>query len=474
MKKRLLCLLLALTAVFSLVVPAYAEDSAALEERLQQVLDSGSYWQSEARSMLSLINAMRSGDDAWYWDENDAEKIVLTDLEKLSYDYALEQIAMRRAAELVLSFSHTRPDGTSCFSATYEGVSSWAENIAYGYPSAQSAFIAWSEEDYPYAGQGHRRNMLDSDRIAIGIACFYYGGRYYWVQEFGFTNSGIADPLPGAATGSGLSAPKLSSVTNVSGGVQIQWNPVPGADSYRVFYKTGDAGWKKAGDSYYNSFLWTGAKPGTTYSFTVRCLDSSGSYASSYDKTGLSVTTPAASTALAAPTVSVSHAPTGIKVSWNKVSGAAKYKVYYKEAGGSWKAIGSTTATSYTFTAKRGVGGTKYQFAVRCVDSQKNLISTYEASESIQFIGIPQVTVKNVSNGIQVSWNKVSGAAKYKVYYKEAGGSWKAIGSTTATSYTFTAKRGVSGTKYQFAVRCVDSKGSLISSYNASKTITFQ
>ena len=35
-----------------------------------------------------------------------------------------------------------------------------------------------------YEGQGHRRNMLDSEVNAIGIASFTVDNKVFWVQEF--------------------------------------------------------------------------------------------------------------------------------------------------------------------------------------------------------------------------------------------------------------------------------------------------
>lgn len=69
------------------------------------------YGQTEARSMLQLVNAFRTGKDAWYWNEDDKTKTTCKDLSALAYDYELEQMAMLRAAEIALSFSHTRPNG---------------------------------------------------------------------------------------------------------------------------------------------------------------------------------------------------------------------------------------------------------------------------------------------------------------------------------------------------------------------------
>lgn len=145
------------------------------------------YCQTEARSILDMVNDFRTGDDAWYWNSDNTTKTVCTDLSKLSYDYELEKVAMQRAAEIALSFSHTRTNGELCWTAYDEAGYTYTaagENIAAGYTSAQSVFEGWAEEDEDYSGQGHRRNMLSADVTAIGIACVYYNGYYYWVQEF--------------------------------------------------------------------------------------------------------------------------------------------------------------------------------------------------------------------------------------------------------------------------------------------------
>ncbi len=147
------------------------------------------YEQTEARSMLGMINDFRTGDDAWYWNEDDTTKTECTDLSELTYDYDLEAIAMQRAAEIALYYSHTRPNGDDCFSIYEEdgftyGYYAVGENIAAGFMSAEAAFEAWQETDANYSGQGHRRNMLSSDFTAVGISCVVCNGSLYWVQVF--------------------------------------------------------------------------------------------------------------------------------------------------------------------------------------------------------------------------------------------------------------------------------------------------
>ncbi|MCD8014259.1 MAG: CAP domain-containing protein [Lachnospiraceae bacterium] len=159
------------------------------ESTVYEVEVTVTYQQTTARSILDMINELRTGDDAWYWDSDDETVITCDDLSELTYDYELEAIAMQRAAELALFYSHTRPNGSSCFTVLTENGYTYyyaGENIAAGYTSASAVFTGWAEEDEPYSGQGHRRNMLSSKFTSVGIACVYCNGYYYWVQEFAY------------------------------------------------------------------------------------------------------------------------------------------------------------------------------------------------------------------------------------------------------------------------------------------------
>lgn len=143
------------------------------------------YGQTEARTMLADINEFRTSDtEAWCWDKTDSVKESYRTTE-LQYDYALERVAMKRAVEIALSYDHTRPNGTKCFTAYPFGYMAEGENIAAGYMSAAKVFNGWKEENESYGGQGHRRNMLSSNFKAVGIGHVVYQGCHYWVQEFG-------------------------------------------------------------------------------------------------------------------------------------------------------------------------------------------------------------------------------------------------------------------------------------------------
>lgn len=186
-------------AAFTLNAREASQDNTALasDSELLTFSTDFDFCQSEAREMIDMVNDFRQESGVWYWNEGDESKTYPSNLSRLQYDKDLEAVAMQRAAELVMSFSHTRPDGTLCFTAYPSGFYACGENIACGFTSAESVVEAWKETDYGYDGQGHRRNMLSSSFNCVGYACVEYEGMYYWVQEFGYretpnTNIGSA------------------------------------------------------------------------------------------------------------------------------------------------------------------------------------------------------------------------------------------------------------------------------------------
>ena len=151
------------------------------------------YGQTEGRKIFDMINEMRTDSfDAWCWNDDNETKTRYDNLNELAYDYDLERIATKRAAELALLFDHGRPNGESFFSIyEEEGITYRAagENIAMGYRTAEAVNAAWREDGEPYNGQGHRRNMLNPKFNCVGIGHVYLDGCHYWVEEFAYRTS---------------------------------------------------------------------------------------------------------------------------------------------------------------------------------------------------------------------------------------------------------------------------------------------
>lgn len=123
-----------------------------------------------------------------------AEQVaVLVNKERIAYGLQpvkvsplLSEAANIRAGEIKENFSHTRPNGTSCFTAMSEleiQYRSAAENIAYGQKNPESVMNAWMNSS------GHRANILNEKMEYIGVGIFYQNGVYYWSQFFAVSNS---------------------------------------------------------------------------------------------------------------------------------------------------------------------------------------------------------------------------------------------------------------------------------------------
>ena len=268
----------------------------------------------------------------------------------------------------------------------------------------------------------------------------------------------------------GLATPTVTA-TNAPTGVKITWNKIAGATSYKVY------------KSVYNGGKWSGwvaiktGVTGTTYTdtsvkstdnvkYTVRAFN--GNHSSTF-KASNSIKY------LAAPTVTVSNAANGVKISWNKITGTKTYTVYKSVYSGGkwsgWKAIktGLTTST-YTDTSVKSNDNVRY--TVRAFNG--NFSSNFKASSSIKFLATPTVKATNAAKGVTVTWNKIAGAKTYTVYRSVySGGKWSgwvAIKTgVTGTSYTDTTVK--SGATVRYTVKAINSKFN--SNVKASNTTKF-
>lgn len=123
---------------------------------------------SPAMQVINLVNAERAKEG----------------LPALEYDAKIADAALVRAKETEISFSHTRPNGTSFSTALREqGVSFMGvgENIAWGQRSPEEVMEGWMNSP------GHRANILNKSYTKIGVG-YYQNSRgvRYWTQLFAY------------------------------------------------------------------------------------------------------------------------------------------------------------------------------------------------------------------------------------------------------------------------------------------------
>ena len=272
---------------------------------------------------------------------------------------------------------------------------------------------------------------------------------------------------PGAAT-----VPanvKLVSAKVVGGGIQVTWNEADGAVKYRVYRKDAvNTVWKVIATVTGTSYVDKSAAAGVTYSYTVRGVGADGELSPGFDRTGVSATIPKPTVPANVTLGDAKVVSGGIQVTWNEADGAAKYKVYRKDAANTvWKVIAIVTGTSYV--DKSAAAGVTYSYTVRGVGADGELSPGFDRTGVSATIPKPTVPAnvtlgdaKVVSGGIQVTWNEADGAAKYKVYRKDAANTvWRVIATVTGTSYT--DKTTKIGTKYNYTVRGVAADGKTLS-----------
>lgn len=153
---KLAAFLFAFIVLMSLSVPAvFAADetSAAISTETTALTDEQTAIEQYKAEVLRLVNIER-------------EKVGVAGVKQLD---SLVPMADVRAKESASSFSHTRPNGTRCFTVFADNsikYSAAGENLAYGFRTPADVVTAWMNSE------GHRKNILDTNFKYIGIGYF--------------------------------------------------------------------------------------------------------------------------------------------------------------------------------------------------------------------------------------------------------------------------------------------------------------
>ena len=253
-----------------------------------------------------------------------------------------------------------------------------------------------------------------------------------------------------------LSAPTLKVSVNANGSFKLFWNKVSGAEKYELYIKQADGSYKLMKTTTATSFTTATAAYGKQYSYKMRAVK--GNTKSAYSNVVNAKNTKKLQTPSAKVTVNANGSFT---LSWNKVAGATRYGIYMLGADGKYSWIKSTSATSWTTgTAQYGKKYTYKVFAVN--DNNKSVASNFSSAFSAtnnKKLQTPSLKVAVNKNGsFKLSWGKVTGATSYKLYIKQANGSYKLMKTTSATS--FTTAVAAKGKTYSYKMVAVTSKNS--------------
>jgi len=249
--------------------------------------------------------------------------------------------------------------------------------------------------------------------------------------------------------------PKAPTTLNVTltghDDIKVSWSKATGASGYYVYYRTESA-------SKFSSKVVTGTS--TTFSnmadstkYIVKIVPYvliDGAKVSSTVYSAKSIKTLANLSAPSKLTLTLTGHD-DIKASWSKVSKASGYYVYYKTASATKYSSKVVTGTSTTLSNL--ADSTKYTIKIVPYG-----VSGTTKVKSDNYIAKSITTLKNLAapskltltltghNDIKASWNKVTGAKGYYVYYKTASATKFSLKIVTGTSTTFSNRAAL--TKY--------------------------
>ena len=168
-------------------------------------------------------------------------------------------------------------------------------------------------------------------------------------------------------------------------------------------------------------------------------------------------------TTLSAPSNLTATGSAGqVILDWTTLSGASSYTVFWDNSTGiSSSSIAITSVSTDNYTHSGLDNGTIYYYKVAAIDSAGTVGTlTSEVSAATPLSAPDNLTASGANNTITLTWNSVSGATSYTIYWDNVSGidsSDTAITSITNDNYTHSNMD--NGSTYYYKVAAVNSSG---------------
>ena len=346
-----------------------------------------------------------------------------------------------------------------------------APSVTGGNDSQGRPTLKWNAVTGAAKYEVYRARSMNGDYIKYSTqtstgytnSAYLTSGSMYYYKVRALDANGTAGPWSDVVAVTcrlGLTAPSVTGGNDSQGRPTLKWNAVTGAAKYEVYRaRSKDGDYIKystqTSTGYTNSAYLTS---GSTYYYKVRALDANGTAGPWSDVVAVTCRL-----GLTAPTVTGGNDAQGRQtLTWQAVTGAAKYEVYRaRSRSGEYIKYSTVTGTSYTNTSYIENGNT-YYYKVRALDANGTAGPWSDVVAVTCRLGLtaPTVTGGNDSQGRPtLKWDKVAGAAKYEVYRSYSqNGNYSKYSTQTSTGYTNSSYL-TSGSTYYYKVRALDANG---------------
>ena len=346
-----------------------------------------------------------------------------------------------------------------------------APTVTGGNDSQGRPTLKWDKVAGAAKYEVYRARSMNGDYIKYSTqtstgytnSAYLTSGSMYYYKVRALDANGTAGPWSDVVAVTcrlGLTAPTVTGGNDSQGRPTLKWNAVTGAAKYEVYRaRSKDGDYIKystqTSTGYTNSAYLTS---GSTYYYKVRALDANGTAGPWSDVVAVTCRL-----GLTAPSVTGGNDSQGRPtLKWNAVNGAAKYEVYRaRSQNGNYSKYSTQTSTGYTNSAYLTSGST-YYYKVRALDANGTAGPWSDVVAVTCRLGLtaPSVTGGNDSQGRPtLTWNAVTGAAKYEVYRaRSKSGDYIKYSTVTGTSYTNTSYI-ENGNTYYYKVRALDANG---------------
>lgn len=277
---------------------------------------------------------------------------------------------------------------------------------------------------------------------------------YYWIKaNCNVDGTEIVAKSTSAGQYTFTKAPTIKNVNDISKSeIEITWNEVSGAKSYRITRrKSGESEYKtiKSGLTA-TSYNDTGLETGQRYYYIVYATNSAGESASSSSVGGY--------TKFNSPTVTTVNS-SQLNLSWDSVSKAESYTIKRRLYNGEYENIKTVTGTSYTDSGLQS--GTQYYYWIQanCNVDGTEIIAKSESKGQYTQLATPKAIAIS-STSLKISWNTMKGSDTYKYVVQRKlpnESSYKTIATITNNSYTDNNLS--TSTTYNYRIQVLNSDG---------------